>query len=160
MWLQMLISELDLPGTLKDSEQFPNEVENLVTLLAEAEKHHLRGATVERFARLGAPDDEVTLTTRHSAKGLEFEAVVLLGMEEGRFPYKGLKELELQEAQRLCYVCVSRAKKTCVLVRSVYHLVGYKKPQLEAFAPSRFWVALHQKFGAKENTFEADAYPG
>lgn len=160
LWLQLMIGELNLPATLKDSEQFPNEVENLATLLEEAEKHHLRGATVERFSRLGAPDDEVTLTTRHSAKGLEFESVILLGMEEGRFPYKNLSLLEMQEAQRLCYVCVSRAKKTCVLVRSAYHIDGYKNPELKAFAPSRFWIALHQKFGSKKNTFDEEDYPG
>ncbi|WP_410492905.1 3'-5' exonuclease [Chryseobacterium sp. 5_R23647] len=33
------------------------------------------------------PENQVTITTRHSSKGLEFEAVILLGMEEGNFPH-------------------------------------------------------------------------
>lgn len=37
---------------------------------------------------------------------------------------------------------------------------GYKNPELKAFAPSRFWIALHQKFGSKRNTFDEEDYPG
>lgn len=159
LWLKLVIGELGLPETLKDSEQFPNEVGNLEILINEVDLRYLRGASVKRFAELGKPDNEVTITTRHSAKGLEFEAVVLLGMEEGKFPYSGLNALEIEEAQRLCYVCVSRAKKTCVLIRSKYYPDRWDASKKVSYAPSRFWVSLHSKFGTQQNTFDAANYP-
>lgn len=73
--------------TLLESEIYPNEVQNLGRLSREAELHNLKGASIERFANLGIPENQVTITTRHSSKGLEFEAVILLGMEEGNFPH-------------------------------------------------------------------------
>jgi len=65
-------------------------------------------------------DDSVTLMTLHSAKGLEFPVVFLVGMEEGIFPgYKSISEpKELEEERRLCYVGITRAKKNLFLTCS------------------------------------------
>lgn len=161
-WLSHIISGLKLKETLIDSEIYPNEVDNLDRLLDEAKLRNLKDSKIKRFANLGSPENEVTITTRHSSKGLEFETVILLGMEEGNFPYylNLGNEIALSEDQRLCYVCISRAKQTCILLRSE-SFTKQTKYGIKTFPypPSRFWVSLHNKFGNENNTFTKDTYP-
>ena len=76
-------------------------------------------------------EDSVTLMTLHSAKGLEFPVVFLVGMEEGIFPgYKSISEpQELEEERRLCYVGITRAKNylylTCAKKRTIFGSTSY-----------------------------------
>ena len=63
-------------------------------------------------------DEAVTLMTIHSAKGLEFKYVFVIGMEEGIFPHNNSfsSNIDLEEERRLCYVAVTRAKEKLYLV--------------------------------------------
>lgn len=76
-------------------------------------------------------DDAVTLITLHNTKGLEFNRVVMTGMEEGVFPRNGDDEEEMEEERRLCYVGITRAKNelylTSCAVRRMYGHIEYMK---------------------------------
>ena len=160
-WISVIVAELGLNKILVDSEIYPNEVENIKELLEEAKLHNLKNASIKRFANLGFPENEVTITTRHSSKGLEFEAVILLGMEEEHFPsfYHLDNPAALAEDQRLCYVCISRAKSSCLLLRSeVFTIPTRRGPWRKQFTASRYWVSLHNRFGNNGNTFTSISY--
>ena len=69
----------------------------------------------------GDEGGKVTLMTVHGAKGLEFELVILTGMEEEMFPYRGLEpggEEELEEERRLAYVAITRARRRLVMTHT------------------------------------------
>lgn len=76
-----------------------------ISLVADIEEHKDR-------------DNVITLMTIHSAKGLEFKYVFVIGMEEGIFPHSRSlnNDDELEEERRLCYVAITRAKKKLWLV--------------------------------------------
>ena len=81
----------------------------------------LEGITLSSdLDKMEEAEESVTLMTLHSAKGLEFPVVFLVGMEEGIFPgYKSIGEQkELEEERRLCYVGVTRAKENLFLTNS------------------------------------------
>lgn len=65
-------------------------------------------------------DNRVSLMTIHSVKGLEFDNVFVVGMEEGIFPHMNslMDNSELEEERRLCYVAITRAKKNLHLVNA------------------------------------------
>jgi DNA helicase II / ATP-dependent DNA helicase PcrA len=117
----------------------------LVNAMAEATE---QGQTLEDLldnAALVADADEyeeavpVSLMTLHSAKGLEFDHVFLAGLEEGLFPHSRTlnSPADVEEERRLCYVGMTRAKKTLTLTRAIYRRI-YGNEQLSASAPSRF----------------------
>ena len=75
----------------------------------------------------------VTLMTLHNAKGLEFRAVYLIGMEEGVFPHaRSIEEQGIEEERRLCYVGMTRAMERLTLThassRTLWGSRGYNLP--------------------------------
>lgn len=84
-----------------------------------------------------ANDEAVTLMTLHTAKGLEYSTVFIVGLEEGLFPHeRSMGDVaELEEERRLCYVGITRAMDrlylSCALSRMMYATPDY-------FSPSRF----------------------
>ena len=79
---------------------------------------------------------QVTLMTLHTAKGLEFRAVFMIGMEEGIFPHsRSIEENTLEEERRLCYVGMTRAQERLTLTHAMRrNLYG----RYDANLPSRF----------------------
>jgi DNA helicase-2/ATP-dependent DNA helicase PcrA len=90
-------------------------------------------------------DDFITLMTIHSAKGLEFKAVYLVGLEEGIFP--GFNAIEtradLEEERRLFYVAVTRAEKKLTITYATSRL---RYGNIQRNDPSRFLLEMDTKF--------------
>ena len=95
-----------------------------ISLIADITEHH-------------EEDDVVTLMTIHSAKGLEFEVVFIVGMEDGIFPHQNsfCEEGGLEEERRLCYVGITRAKRRLYISNAKRRLL-YGKDVMNS--PSRF----------------------
>ena len=94
---------------------------------------------LERVSLVSDTDDlenaeKITLMTVHGAKGLEFELVLLTGMEEDMFPYRNMEPRgveEMEEERRLAYVAITRARK---------HLVITHTKQRQIFGTTRLGV--------------------
>ncbi len=94
-------------------------------------------ALVSDIGQYNNNDDAVTLMTLHSAKGLEFKIVFLIGMEEGLFPHmRSLGDIkQLEEERRLCYVGVTRAEEKLYLLNARRRMIFGKTTEN---IPSRF----------------------
>ncbi len=90
-------------------------------------------------------NDVVTLMTIHSAKGLEFDHVFIIGLEEGLFPHSNCLDSsdEIEEERRLCYVAVTRAKKTLTLVNAKRRMLY---GNTNANPPSRFISEINDEY--------------
>lgn len=94
-------------------------------------------ALIQETDKLNQRDRVINLMTIHSAKGLEFPVVILVGMEDGVFPHSRalFNPQELEEERRLCYVAITRAKERL-------HLTFCRERRLygstQANLPSRF----------------------
>jgi hypothetical protein len=100
-------------------------------------------ATRERLQELRRDDAPFSLATAHSTKGLEFDHVVVIGMESGRFPSRrSVQDAEdpvraLEEERRLGYVAWTRARKTLTLL---YDPLAPSSFLLEAFSPAELGI--------------------
>ncbi len=93
---------------------------------------------------------KVTLMTIHAAKGLEFDAIFVTGMEDDLFPNSTAKcsPREMEEERRLFYVAVTRAKRFCTLS---YAKSRYRYGTMEFSAPSPFLDEIDPRYVAKGN---------
>jgi len=159
----LLISGYMTALELENTAESETRIENLkefISVAAEFEKNE-EDTSFEAFIEnitlvsnidfYDEDEDFVVMMTVHSAKGLEFPTVFMVGLEEGLFPsLKGVSEMQdkedLEEERRLCYVAITRAKKRLYITnsqsRTVYGQTSYRQP-------SRFIKELELK-GKKE----------
>jgi DNA helicase-2/ATP-dependent DNA helicase PcrA len=151
---------LDRTGYIKalEEEDTPEayaRIENLKELVNAAMDSRDRGESLQEFldhAALVSDADQydaasqVTLMTLHSAKGLEFPLVFLVGMEEGLFPHSRtfLNPDEVEEERRLCYVGMTRAMQQLVLTRARFRR-RYGTDTPEPSVASRFLEEVPQE---------------
>jgi DNA helicase II / ATP-dependent DNA helicase PcrA len=157
---ELLERVLDQSGYLESLEaertiEAQGRMENLMELVGVAREYQESAESpslseflqqISLFSDQDAIEEErslVTLMTLHNAKGLEFRAVFLIGMEEGVFPHsRSIEEQGLEEERRLCYVGLTRAQERLVLThaaaRSLWGSRGYN-------LPSRFLDELPQE---------------
>ncbi|MGB8130664.1 MAG: UvrD-helicase domain-containing protein [Candidatus Angelobacter sp.] len=144
---------IDRTGYIKqlEEEATPDSlarIDNLRELVNAAMDSRDRGETLAEFLDHAAlvsdvdtydPRGTVTLMTLHSAKGLEFGLVFLVGMEEGLFPHSRAfnDPDQMEEERRLCYVGMTRAMDHLVLSTARYRR-RYGTDMPDATVPSRF----------------------
>jgi DNA helicase-2/ATP-dependent DNA helicase PcrA len=129
------LAELEAEGSVEAA----GRIENLGELVGSAREFTRLDEFLEQVALVADTDDldddnRVVLMTLHSAKGLEFPAVFLVGMEEGVFPHsRALTEpVELEEERRLAYVGITRAQQRLFLAhawsRQLFGSTNYNPP--------------------------------
>ncbi len=148
---ELLEQAYEISGYKKmlEDEQSPEaeaRMENIAELINSAYTYdEEEGSSLEGFLQnialitdLDSMDDQggVTLMTMHAAKGLEFDAVFVAGMDENIFPsQRAIDEDNVEEERRLCYVAVTRARRKLYLLHSnMRTLYGRMQPSV----PSRF----------------------
>jgi len=148
---QLLESVLKLTGYLASFENEPAQeqqarrenVEQLVSAAGEAvvrgegTADFLAGVALQSDVDALRQEETVPLMTLHSAKGLEFDLVFLVGLDEGLLPHANSlhKEDALEEERRLCYVGMTRARRTlCLCTAATRNIRG----QIHDAMPSRF----------------------
>ena len=130
---------LELENTIEAETRIQN-IDEFLTVAIEFEEESAENSLAEFLESITLSsdidemqdeDNSVTLMTLHSAKGLEFPVIFLVGMEEGIFPgYKSIGEpKELEEERRLFYVGITRAKQflylTCAKHRTIFGSTSY-----------------------------------
>ena len=157
--IDSLIRRIDYMAYLNDgTTQGESRQENVKELLSVAQEYQDLGidgfleevALVSDLDNVEFGSNVVTLMTLHSAKGLEFPSVFMVGMEESIFPHSRAlyDQSEMEEERRLCYVGMTRARQELVLLyatsRVLYGGVQHNPP-------SRFLSEIDGDFGLSES---------
>ena len=133
----------DRTEDFEDRWQNVMELRNAAQEFREVDPPEGLGMLLERLALVADVDnyvespEAVTLITLHQAKGLEFQVVFMVGMEEGLLPHFRSKDSpeELEEERRLCYVGMTRSKERLYMLRAFRRgFMGGSAPS----GPSRF----------------------
>ena len=165
---------LELENTVEAETRIQN-LDEFLTVAIEFEEESadntlaefLEGITLSSDVdNLEDEEESVTLMTLHSAKGLEFPVVFLVGMEEGIFPgYKSIGEpKELEEERRLFYVGITRAKQylylTCAKRRTIFGSTSYNSiSRFVKEIPSELLDGYEEIVNSKnEDTFNDSSY--
>ncbi len=113
-----------------NSKERVENIKELVSAIADYEMNNPdkkiedflnQASLISEIDRWDKEANAVTLMTIHSAKGLEFDVVFIIGMDENIFPHKNCLEEEngIEEERRLCYVGITRAKRKLFLLSAV-----------------------------------------
>ncbi len=149
-FVETMLNETGLKAQfeIEDSEEAQTRLENLMEFAGAAREFEEQSQekTLEAFLEnvslvtdLDRQEDApqyVTLMTLHSAKGLEYDDVFLVGLEEGIFPSMRsiTEENKMEEERRLCYVGITRARKRLYLSfarrRMLYNQITHNAPSL------------------------------
>ena len=153
--LDQIVKDIDYRAMLEKHES-PAEAEsrmsNIAELASATAESEQRGETVFEFldrASLSSeldrydPNARTVLMTLHSAKGLEFDAVFLAGLEEGLFPHAQsmTSPQDLEEERRLCYVGITRARRKLFLTWTPFRRNFGADANLPS-PPSRFFSEM------------------
>ncbi|MHB1187052.1 3'-5' exonuclease, partial [Thiobacillus sp.] len=136
------------PAALVSTETTPSELDRFLAHAAlEAGEH-----------QAGAGHDALQLMTVHAAKGLEFHAVFITGLEEGLFPHEqsAHEESGLEEERRLMYVAITRARRRLYLSHAQSRMLH---GQIRYSLPSRFLDELPEQVLMHLNRRSEPAYP-
>lgn len=127
-WLTAFLAE-GLRETLDREPRLRDDKRKVFRLLeACAPNGQLSAFTVAFFGGQGGSPDHIRLTTLHSAKGLEYDVVVLMGLEEGRIPSYNDGPSGVREKRRLFYVGLTRARHEVHLLYSGWYQNRYGRP--------------------------------
>ncbi len=158
------LKELSDENTIEAANRIEN-LQELLTVIREFEERHEAAnssqlklveflqeiALISDIDNLDENADTVILMTLHNAKGLEFENVFIIGLEEGIFPH--IKSMtsgydDVEEERRLCYVGMTRAKTRLFMTSSIMHFIyGDQRERLV----SRFIEEIPEKYFIDEN---------
>ncbi len=122
---------LNLQELVNSGVQYPLSIDGLLEFLDEIELNRSLASQAEETP------DAVTLITLHNTKGLEFNRVIITGLENGIFPREDKWGEELEEERRLFYVGITRARDELYITScALRRLYGHTQPMM----PSRFLV--------------------